>query len=305
MKILLTGASGMLGHNLVERLSSDASLHLLTPSITELDLLNKDVVDHYLQQEKPDLIIHAAAKVGGIQANLNEPVEFLVQNTLINTHVIYGALEAGVPKLLNLGSSCMYPRNRSILQETDILTGELEPTNEGYALAKINATRLCQYICRQYGLQYKTMIPCNLYGPYDNFDPVRSHLLPAVIRKLHEAKLRGEKKILIWGDGKARREFMFVKDLVDFIAMAINRIDEMPELINVGLGFDYSINEYYQIAANVIGYGGDFDHDLSKPVGMQQKLMNVDRVNNFGWKAKTSIQQGIEATYQYFLSLSK
>jgi len=303
MKILITGSRGMLGQNLVSTLSSDHSLSLLTPSSLELDLLNRKDVEEYLKKQKPDLIIHAAAKVGGIQANINEPVEFLVQNTLINTHVIYGALEAGVAKLLNLGSSCMYPRDREILNEADILTGELEPTNEGYALAKISATRLCQYICREYNLEYKTIIPCNLYGPYDHFDSVRSHLLPAIIRKLSEAKQRGAKQVLIWGDGEARREFMYIQDLVDFIVMAITRMEALPELVNVGLGFDYTINEYYQQAAEIIGYDGSFKHDLSKPVGMHRKLMDVTLANDFGWKAKASLSEGIKKIYQYYLSI--
>jgi len=189
MKVLITGANGMVGKNLVERLMGQKSMQLLTPNRAELNLLNQQAVNDYYLKEKPDFVFHLAAKVGGIQANINEPVPFLVENTLINTHVIMGAMNVGVKHFLNLGSSCMYPRGRDVLHESDMLTGELEPTNEGYALAKVMASRLCQYMTESKAVAYKTIVPCNIYGCYDHFDAVRSHMVPAVIRKFQEAKV--------------------------------------------------------------------------------------------------------------------
>jgi len=301
MKVLITGANGMVGKNLVERLIGQESMQLLTPSRKELNLLNQQAVSDYFLKEKPDFVFHLAAKVGGIQANINEPVEFLVENTLMNTHVIMAAMASGVKQLINLGSSCMYPRNRDVLYESDMLTGELEPTNEGYALAKVTAARLCQYISNSKGLMYKTVVPCNIYGCYDHFDAVRSHMVPAVIRKVHEAKESGADGVSIWGDGEARREFMYVDDLIDFLIFAMSDMEKLPDMINVGLGFDYSINEYYQMGASVVGYNGSFTHDLSKPAGMRKKMMDVSAAHALDWKAKTSLEEGMEIMYRYYL----
>jgi len=302
MKILITGSTGMVGVNLCQQLNMDTKYKLLTPSRKELNLLDRQAVYSYIKKSMPDLIIHLAAKVGGIQANINAPVEFLVENTLVNTHVIHSALQVGVPKLINLGSSCMYPRDREILCEDDLLTGKLEPTNEGYAIAKVSTTLLCEYICKQHGLLYKTIVPANLYGPYDNFDPIASHLIPAIIRKLHEAKINQNSQVEIWGDGQARREFMYVDDLIEFIKRAIDDIEKLPETINVGLGYDYTIDEYYKIAAKVIGYNGSFAHDTTKPAGMQRKLLDITKAKQIGWQAKISLEDGLSKTYKYFLS---
>lgn len=301
MNVLITGANGMVGRNLVERLSRDISIGLLTPSRRDLDLLDQHAVISYMSENKPDFVFHLAAKVGGIQANINEPVEFLVENMLMNTHVIMAAMEAGVEQFINLGTSCMYPRNRDLFRETDILTGELEPTNEGYALAKISATKLCQYITETKRLMYKTVVPCNLYGRYDHFDTARSHMVPAVIRKIHEAKENKVNDVSIWGDGESRREFMDVDDLVDFLVLAMTNIKKLPNVVNVGLGFDNSINEFYRVGASVVGYQGEFSHDLSKPAGMKQKLMDVSISNELGWKAKTPLDDGMRRLYNYYL----
>jgi len=301
MKVLITGANGMVGKNLSERLVHHSNIELLMPRRSELNLLDKEQVFAYMEDKKPDFIFHLAAKVGGIQANINEPVEFLVENTLMNTHVIMGAANAGVRSLLNLGSSCMYPRGRDVLHESDMLTGELEPTNEGYALAKVMAARLCQYISNSKGLTYKTVVPCNIYGKYDHFDAVRSHMIPAVIRKLHEAKLSGSGEVSIWGDGESRREFMYVEDLIDFLVWAMAHMEALPDMVNVGLGVDYSINEYYQVGAEVIGYEGSFAHDLTKPAGMRRKMMDVSVAHDLGWKAATSLREGMQKTYDYYL----
>lgn len=301
MKVMVTGATGMVGRNLVDRLSCKEGITLLTPDRGDVDLLDQQAVLSYMKSEAPDFVYHLAAKVGGIGANLNEPVEFLSENILTGMHVILAARDAGVSQLINLGSSCMYPKDRARLQEEDILTGALEPTNEGYALAKISAALLCRYIHKKEGLQYKTLIPCNLYGKYDHFDPERSHMVPAVIRKLHLAKQDGELEVAIWGDGKSRREFMYVDDLVDFLLLAFERIEELPELLNVGLGYDYSIDEYYQVGAEIVDFDGNFSHDLDKPAGMRRKLMDVSKAHAFGWEAKTSLQDGMSKTYQFYL----
>jgi GDP-L-fucose synthase len=304
MKVLVTGSTGMVGQNILEH---DGFLkhELVTPSRKELNLFSYENVHMFIQKHKPDMIIHCAGRVGGIQANIKHPVDFLVENIDLNRNVILAAKNAGIKKLINVGSSCMYPRNSDdALTEEKILQGELEPTNEGYAIAKIMAQRLCSYIRRESPeLVYKTLIPCNLYGRFDKFAPEHSHLVPAVIRKLHEAKLSGDKVVDIWGDGTARREFMYSGDLVDCMYKAVHDLETMPEVMNVGLGIDYSVNEYYENCALVVGYKGQFKHDLSKPVGMKRKLTSVVKANTWGWKNKTTLIEGLEKTYQYFLNL--
>lgn len=302
MKILLTGSTGMVGKNLLEH-PGITKLELLTPSSKELDLLDYKKVHNYINREKPDFIIHAAGRVGGIQANMAHPVAYLVENTEMGRNLLMAAKDNNILKLLNLASSCMYPRMaENPLREELILKGELEPTNEGYALSKIFSTRLCEYISRENpNLMYKTVIPCNLYGRHDKFDPENSHMVPAVIRKIHEGKARGIPEIEIWGDGLARREFMYSGDLADFLIHAISNFEKMPQNINVGIGEDYSINEYYQIIAEIIGFQGGFNHRLDKPVGMKQKLIDNSKLQKFGWKPKTTLGSGIKNTYNYFL----
>lgn len=301
MKILITGANGMVGKNIVSFLSTKSYI-LLTPSHQELNLLDKQSVQEYLSKNLPDMVIHCAGIVGGIQANMAHPVRFLVDNTQMGINIIFSSYEVGIKKLINMSSSCMYPRNaQNPLSEELILKGELEPTNEGYAIAKVTSTRLCEYICKENAaFEYKTVIPCNLYGKYDKFDPMHSHMIPAVIKKIHESKIAQCSTIEIWGDGSVRREFMYVEDLADFIFYAIEHFENMPQNINVGLGHDYTINEYYNIIAKVIGYKGKFVHDLSKPVGMKQKLIDDTKLKAFGWHYKTSLEEGILKTYDYY-----
>jgi len=301
-KILITGSNGMVGKNIVE-FEKSKNYVLLTPSSKELNLLDKSSVDKYIEENNPDIIIHCAGIVGGIQANMANPVKFLVENTQMGINLIMSAYECGVKKLINMSSSCMYPRDaKNPLTEELILKGELEPTNEGYALAKVTSTRLCEYINTEDNTyHYKTIIPCNLYGKYDKFDPKHSHMLPAVIRKIYEAKENELQEIDIWGDGEARREFMLAEDLADFTYFAIENFESMSQNINVGLGTDYTINEYYQTIAKVIGYTGKFVHDLTKPVGMKQKLIDDTKLKDFGWKYKTSLEEGIEKTFDYYL----
>lgn len=302
MKILLTGASGMVGMNISTH-PLYSKYEWLCPRHGELDLKNYVQVERYLATHKPDFIIHAAGKVGGIQANMREPVAFLIDNFDMGRNLLLAAAQHGVKRVINLGSSCMYPRNRDdALREEDVLCGELEPTNEGYALAKISVARLASYLHRQDpSLHYKTLIPCNLYGPYDKFDPKWSHMIPAVLHKLHHAKQNGIDSVEIWGTGEARREFMYAGDLADAIFRAIENIENMPELLNIGLGHDHTVNEYYRAAANVIGYTGGFHHDLTKPVGMSRKLTCVQKANAWGWVSQTTLEQGLEKTYQFFL----
>jgi len=306
MKILLTGASGMVGQNLLEH-PRIKSLDILSPSRSELNLLDYLTVEQYVKRYSPDLIIHAAGKVGGIQANIEEPVSFLLDNLDMGRNIVWAARQCGVKKLINLGSSCMYPRNAANpLREEMLLQGELEPTNEGYALAKIATERLCQYITRETpDFQYKTVVPCNIYGRWDKFDPAHSHMIPAVIKKIHDAKVNSEEEVVIWGDGTARREFMYAGDLADCLVYATQHFDTMPSLMNVGLGLDYSINEYYHAVADVVGHTGGFAHDLSKPVGMKQKLVSIEKQLAWGWKAKSALKDGLIATYHFYLEQTK
>lgn len=301
-RVLLTGGGGMVGRNLLDHpLIND--FEVLAPSRSELNLCDFSAVANYVLQSQPDVIIHAAGKVGGIQANMREPVGFLVENLDMGRNIVWAARQAGVKRLINLGSSCMYPRNHSEpLTEEMVLKGELEPTNEGYALAKVVTARLCDYIRREdASFQYKTLIPCNLYGHYDKFDPAHSHLIPAIIHKVHQAKVRGDTTVEIWGDGTARREFMYAGDLADAVIRAVTDFDALPDYMNIGLGHDHTINAYYQAAAEVMGYTGSFVHDTSKPVGMARKLVSVERQTAWGWAASHDLRSGIEKTYSYYL----
>ncbi|MCK5819849.1 MAG: GDP-L-fucose synthase [Psychromonas sp.] len=302
MKILLTGANGMVGKNILV-FAKSYQHEFLSPSSTELNLLDELSVQEYVRTNKPDMVIHAAGIVGGIQANMAQPVKFLVDNMQMGLNILTAANDGGIGKVLNLSSSCMYPREAlNPLSEDLILKGELEPTNEGYALAKITSTRLCEYIRSENNERlYKTIIPCNLYGCFDKFDPNDSHMIPAVIRKLDEAKKNNQQEIDIWGNGEARREFMYAEDLADFVFYAIDNFEKMPQNLNVGLGKDYTINEYYQAVADVVGFRGSFKHDLSKPVGMKQKLIDDKKLKEFGWAYKTELKIGIQKTYEFYL----
>ncbi|WP_333631917.1 GDP-L-fucose synthase [Agrobacterium cavarae] len=303
MKILLTGGRGMVGRNILEQAEKrGAEVHAPTSEV--LDLTNAAKTAEFVQSLRPSIIVHAAGRVGGIQANIREPVRFLTENWSMGENVVRAARAAGVKRLINLGSSCMYPRGHmDPLKEDMVLGGPLEPTNEGYAIAKCAVARLCDYVTREDGeYQYKTLIPCNLYGRFDKFDPAVSHMIPAVIHKLHSAKESGAEAVDIWGDGNARREFMFAEDLAEAIFFALDHFEALPALTNIGLGYDYTINEYYAAAAEVIGFKGSFVHDLSKPVGMARKLLDVTRQTELGWVPRTKLHDGIRKTYDYYLS---
>ncbi len=292
----------MVGRNFIEHPLA-VSHEVMAPSSSELDLRDYRAVDAWMKKFRPDLMVHAAGKVGGIQANIKEPVRFLLDNLDMGRNVVWAARSHGVDRLINLGSSCMYPRNASNpLREEMVLQGELEPTNEGYALAKITVAKLCEYISRESEVfQYKTLIPCNIYGRHDKFDPVHSHMVPAIIHKLHEAKMGEIRAVDIWGDGTARREFMYAGDLADCMWHAVEQFETLPMVMNVGWGKDFSVNEYYQAAASVVGYDGVFTHDLSKPVGMKQKLVSIAKSSSWGWRASTTLEQGLAETYRYYL----
>ncbi len=302
MKILLTGSSGFVGRNILEH-PQRAHYDIVSPSRRDLNLLDRENTHRYVEQQRPDMVIHAAGLVGGIAANIERPVQFLADNMYMGLNILTVAKKLGVPKLMNVSSSCMYPRNaRNPLSEELILTGEFEPTNEGYALAKVAGARLCDYINREDGAcSYKTVIPCNLYGRHDTFDAKRSHMIPAAIQKVAEAKHRGAGQVSIWGDGLARREFMYAGDFADFVFYAIEHFDRMPPNINVGLGHDYMVNEYYRVIADVVGFAGEFCHDVSKPVGMKQKLVDTSRLDKFGWRHHTPLVSGIQQTVRYYL----
>ncbi len=302
MKVLLTGGHGMVGKAILAHPLSN-QLHIDAPGRAELDLRRKDRVVHYLRERKPDLIIHAAGRVGGIKANIADPYAFLLENLEVGTNVIAAADEVGIQRLLNLGSSCIYPRDvEGLLTEDLILTGPLEPTNEGYALGKLAALKLCQFASaggRE--RQYKTLIPCNLFGPHDKFDLDSAHLIPAVIHKIHRAKVERRPTVEIWGDGSARREFMYVGDLAQAVLKAALDFDRAPDLMNVGLGQDKSVLEYYEVIAEVVGWKGEFTFDLAKPAGMRRKVVDISRQTAWGWRASSSLEDGIKATYGFFL----
>lgn len=303
IKIYITGGNGLVGRNIIEN-SKDLDCSIVAPKHSELDLIDYNKVLEFINKEKPDFIIHTAGQVGGIQANVKDPYGFFTNNIVMGVNVIKAAKETGIKNLLNLSSSCSYPCNISTpLSEEMVLTGPFEPTNEGYAIAKTVTLRMCEYITKQFeGFNYKTVMPCNLYGRYDKFSPKNSHLIPAIIRKLHEAKVNNISKIDIWGDGLSRREFMYATDFARIIIEIIKIFDKIPVVLNIGLGYDYSINEYYETVAKIVGYKGTFEHDLSKPSGIKQKLLNIEKQKKLGLLAKYSLEDGIKETYKYFLN---
>lgn len=291
----------MVGRNLREHPAA-RNWEVLAPARGDLDLADRAAVCAYLELYRPELIIHAAGHVGGIEANRSDAVSFLVNNIDIGRNVIISALHAGVPALINLSSSCMYPRGiERPIRETDLLSGELEPTNEGYALAKIVTTKLCEYITQKFPeLSYKTMVPCNLYGRHDNFDLEKGHLVPAVIAKIEEAIANEEKSVEIWGDGSARREFLYAGDLADAIWRAAEDPARLPQTMNIGLGVDHTVLEYYQSIKAITGWRGYFTHDLTRPVGMKRKLTDISLQKKWGWHARTTLEEGLKATISFY-----
>jgi GDP-L-fucose synthase len=292
----------MVGSALVRTLKQKGYRNLLTRARAELDLLDQQAVYSFLRQEKPDYIFIAAAKVGGIQANNLYRAQFIHENLVIESNLIHGAYQAGVQDLCFLGSSCIYPRDcPQPIREEYLLTGPLEATNEPYAIAKIAGIKLCESYNRQYGTRYVSAMPTNLYGPNDNYDLQNSHVLPALIRKAHEAKVRGERELVVWGSGKPRREMLYVDDMADACVFLMEK-GVADGFYNVGIGDDATIRELAQTVMDVVGFGGEIAFDTSKPDGTPQKLLDVSRMHELGWRAKTSLREGIALSYQDYLS---
>ncbi len=303
-RIFVTGHRGMVGSALVRRLQARGYTQILTRSRAELDLLDQAAVYRYLVEHRPDYVFIAAAKVGGILANDTERADFLFQNLQIELNLIHGAHRAGVQRLLFLGSSCIYPRDcPQPIREDYLLSGPLEPTNEPYAIAKIAGVKLAESYSRQHGRQYISVMPTNLYGPGDNYDLQTSHVLPALIRKAHEAKQRGDASITVWGSGTPRREFLHVDDLAEACVLLMETGYDGP-LLNVGCGQDLSIRELAQTVAAVVGFQGELVFDASKPDGTPRKLLDVSRIAQLGWRARTGLAQGIASAYQDYLGRS-
>jgi GDP-L-fucose synthase len=302
VKVLLTGGSGMVGRNLIENPAA-SRWDLWSPTRAELDLSDFAATCDALRRWKPDVVIHAAGKVGGIQANLAAPVDFFVQNLDLGRNVVLAARAAGVSRLVNLGSSCMYPPSAPMpFQESSLLTGVFEASNEGYALAKVMVARLCSYVRRENpALRYQTLIPCNLYGRHDHFEADRSHLVAAALAKVHAAKVEGRDTVDIWGDGNARREFMYCGDLADAIVRFTEDDTASWDCMNLGAGVDHSVNDYYRAIARVVGWSGRFVHELSRPEGMKAKIVSVERQEAWGWKPRVSLEEGLEKTYRFYL----
>ena len=310
-RILVAGHLGMVGSAIVRQLSKQLDVTLLLSSRSELDLTDSAAVQAYMQLHKPDQVYIAAAKVGGIHANNTYPAEFIADNLAIQSNVIQAAFRIGVRKLLFLGSSCIYPQlAKQPMKEDCLLTGKLEPTNEPYAIAKIAGIKMCESYNRQYGVDYRCVMPTNLYGENDNFHPQNSHVIPAMMRRFHEAKLLGSEKVVVWGTGKPMREFLYVDDMAaacicvmniphhEFVAAVP---DPMCSHINVGTGRDVTISELANTMASVVGFKGDIAFDTSKPDGAPRKLMNVSRLGLLGWEYSVELEQGLGMTYKWFL----
>jgi GDP-L-fucose synthase len=299
-KIFVAGHRGMVGSALVRRLEAEGFKNLLTRDRSKLDLASESAVAKFFAEERPTIVIVAAAKVGGIKANNDFPVEFLLDNLLIQNNVIRSAYESGVRKLLFLGSSCIYPKFApQPIPETSLLDGPLEPTNEAYAIAKIAGIKLCQAYNREYGANFISAMPTNLYGPNDNFDLETSHVLPALLRKAHEAETRKDQKLIVWGTGKPRREFLHVDDLASACLLLLEKYDS-PEIINVGCGEDVSIRELAELICDVVGFNGELAWDTSKPDGTPRKLLDVTKLRELGWKPAITLRNGVASTYEWF-----
>jgi GDP-L-fucose synthase len=300
-KIFVAGHRGMVGSAVVRCLEREGFTKILTRTRREVDLLDRNAVRAFFDAERPDYVVDSAAKVGGIIANFEKPVEFLVENLTIQNNIIQAAADFGVTKLLFLGSSCIYPKMApQPITEDALLTGLLEPTNDAYAIAKIAGIKLCQAYARQYGKNFISGMPTNLYGPNDNFDLHTSHVLPALIRKVHEAKVAGQGEVPVWGTGNPRREFLHVDDLADACFFLLQNYDS-PAIVNIGCGEDVSIRELAETVCEVVGFRGSLVFDTSKPDGTPRKLMSIDKLVGLGWKPRIGLRDGIRNAYEWFL----
>jgi len=310
MKIYLAGHRGMVGGAILRQLTATRpEAEIVTRSHDQLDLTDQAAVADFMQAQKPDEVILAAAKVGGIHANNTYPAEFIYQNLMIEANVIHQAFRAGVEKLLFLGSSCIYPKHApQPMREDALLTGVLEPTNEPYAIAKIAGIKLCESYNRQYGTDYRSVMPTNLYGPGDNFHPENSHVVPALLRRFHEAKERGDSEVVVWGSGTPMREFLYVEDMAEASLFVANldpatyraNTDPMLSHINVGTGTDVTIRELAETISEVVGFTGRLAFDATKPDGAPRKLMDVSRLAAMGWTYKVGLREGLERSYAWF-----
>jgi GDP-L-fucose synthase len=301
-KIFVVGHRGMVGSAIARKLHSEGYTNILTATREELDLLDQKAVSDFFAQKKPEFVFLAAAKVGGIEANRTKQADFLYENLQIQNNVIFNAHSNKVKRLIFLGSSCIYPRLApQPIKEEYLLTGALEQTNYGYAIAKIAGVKMCEAYRNQYGCDFVPLMPTNLYGINDNFDLSSSHVLPALLRKFHEAKISGSSQVVVWGSGKPRREFLFVDDLADACVFAMNN-KNITELTNIGTGEDVTILELANLIKKITGFSGKIILDESKPDGTPRKLMDVSKINSFGWKAKTSLEEGIESVYDWYKS---
>lgn len=302
VKIYVAGHRGMVGSAVIRKLEAKGYSNIVCRTHAELDLLNQSAVASFFQQEKPDYVFMAAAKVGGIHANNTLRAEFIYQNLVVEANLVHAAWQVGVQRLLFLGSSCIYPRDcPQPIKEEYLLTGPLEETNEPYAIAKIAGIKLCESYNRQYGTQYVSVMPTNLYGPNDNYDLNNSHVLPALICKAHEAKIRGDKELVVWGSGKPMREFLYVDDMADACVFLMEG-GVSEGLFNVGTGEDVTIRELAETVMSVVGFNGEIVFDDTKPDGTPRKLLNVDRMRQLGWRAQTSLRDGIDKAYADFLT---
>jgi GDP-L-fucose synthase len=298
--IFVAGHRGLAGGAILRELQAQGWEKILTRTRAELDLLNEAAVRQFFEAHEPEIVVLAAARVGGITANRDFPVEFLLDNLRIQNNVISNAWRAGVRKLLFLGSSCIYPKFApQPIPESALLTGPLEPTNDAYALAKITGIRLCQAYAQEYGCNFISAMPTNLYGPGDNFDLESSHVLPALLRKMHEAKVAGADRVTVWGTGTPRREFLHVGDLASACRFLIERYDS-PEIINIGCGEDVTIRELAETVKEVVGFTGELVFDVTKPDGTPRKLLDTSRINALGWKPQIGLREGIQSTYKWF-----
>ena len=306
-KIFISGHNGMVGSAICRELQNQGFTSIITRDRKNLDLMDKTAVFQFFRENKPAFVFNAAARVGGIHANNTFPADFIYQNLEIQNNIIHAAHEYGVEKLLFLGSSCIYPKDcPQPMQESHLLTGHLEPTNDAYAIAKIAGIIMCHSYYRQYGDNFLSIMPCNLYGPYDNFDLESSHVLPALIRKFHEAKMKQQSSVTLWGTGIAKREFLYVDDMANaavFVMKQINAKDIYSQNIthlNVGSGKDLSIKELAEMISKIIGFTGQIVYDTEKPDGMLVKRLDVTRINQFGWRHRTSLSTGISQAYDWY-----